>query len=651
MDEAFQLGLKLQSASVDPRSEPSTLLGRSAACEAIKQVAINNCTQRCSSDHGVFSFLIAAGHVRSGKTRMGTETPRLIEQACQQNENLSALSILKPVYLKMDFLNGCRFDKSFDTRGISASVALGARLMYAFHGTPPDMEDTGYSLKRITHDQAFYYIISRMLRDKGSESIVPLVCHFDEHGDFTNQIDNSAENEDESAGRDHFIEMLRLIGSTATASDSRLRELHGRFFIVPIATGTSKKEANIGGVSKYGVKQLPLPALSFENSIQLAQEFFSISAEKACSTRIENELKKLSFRIGLADTGGLPGLVGMLCAGGLVSTGAYSEHLHDKVVQYTGGVDWSTRWPALVSVCLARPLVKETTVVVSDSKVTANGKTITDTYTISDARDSGTILFDNNEIGVSASLLRRLNTDKNNQFFNPLLLKHISNDVDWTWQDFKKAHALYLGAVMAALIKTEKDFFKKVTLMNLLRHAQPTKNAHLARTLVLPSSFDGINLSKVEKQSIPKANTGKRKRHHGVDLDLKDAVLLAADGTPIIDAHLNLTLSNAVDDARNDAVALFIQYKHKKLNSKTKVKVSEMNAAVKLLELRLNVSKWEGGEWLFLWVSNREVEMDMTDPDQRLLWVGKDDLVKHAPLIGRRGLVTKEIIRADEVDE
>ena len=42
-----------------------------------------------------------------------------------------------------------------------------------------------------------------------------------------------------------------------------------------------------------------------------------------------------------------------------------------------------------------------------------------------------------------------------------------------------------------------------------------------------------------------------------------------------------------------------------------------------------------------LWVTNIIIVKD-EDPDPRLLWVGKNELVMHAPLIGRRGLVPTE---------
>ncbi len=99
-----------------------------------------------------------------------------------------------------------------------------------------------------------------------------------------------------------------------------------------------------------------------------------------------------------------------------------------------------------------------------------------------------------------------------------------------------------------------------------------------------------------------------------------------------------------------DVYRIQIQYKHSKPEANGVVKVSKMNASVVLLESRLNSCGWVEHEWLFLWVSNRRIEVDVT-PNKRLLWVGRDELANHAPLIGRRGLVPTELLHRNEVDE
>ena len=73
-----------------------------------------------------------------------------------------------------------------------------------------------------------------------------------------------------------------------------------------------------------------------------------------------------------------------------------------------------------------------------------------------------------------------------------------------------------------------------------------------------------------------------------------------------------------------------------------------MNETVTKLETYLSgPGKWSGRPWIFLWVTNRAIVDDATTPHPNLLWVGKDKLIDHAPLIGRRGLIPKEEERSD----
>ena len=99
----------------------------------------------------------------------------------------------------------------------------------------------------------------------------------------------------------------------------------------------------------------------------------------------------------------------------------------------------------------------------------------------------------------------------------------------------------------------------------------------------------------------------------------------------------------------NETTTLFVQYKHSKLDSDAQVKISQMNETVAKLEIYLSgqESEWGHRPWIFLWVTNRAIVAD-EDPHSRLLYVGKDNLIEHAPLIGRRGLVPQETVRNDQ---
>ena len=73
-----------------------------------------------------------------------------------------------------------------------------------------------------------------------------------------------------------------------------------------------------------------------------------------------------------------------------------------------------------------------------------------------------------------------------------------------------------------------------------------------------------------------------------------------------------------------------------------------MNNEVKELAKRLAQCGWsEHEEWIFLWVTNREVKEDAV-PHERLLWVSRLELMDHAPLLGTRGLVPTEVLRPEK---
>jgi hypothetical protein len=164
---------------------------------------------------------------------------------------------------------------------------------------------------------------------------------------------------------------------------------------------------------------------------------------------------------------------------------------------------------------------------------------------------------------------------------------------------------------------------------------------HFDRILSLPVDFSSLTYGEALHQSIPKL---LRKRGHSVDFLSTSSMFTACDGTPIIDAHLNLDLGPEGESNINKKpvpVVLFIQYKHSKPEASGVLKVSKMNGSLVLLESRLKSSGWAGPEWLFLWVSDRYIEVDDV-ADKRLLWVGENELENHAPLIGRRELAPIE---------
>jgi hypothetical protein len=600
-----------------PIKKPQEFIGRKAAIDAIQTVTRRNFMKRTSNEHTHFKFLVASGHVRSGKTRSGTETPRLVEEFCSEmstkNDHTgNRFTFAKPVYLLIDFLAGSKFNKNFDAATWDASVSLGARLMVAFY----QHED----LKSIKHDQALKHIIETVLSEADTDDsmVVPVVIHFDEHGAFVSALDDCKA--ETTSGRKFFENMLKCLGSVATSHDSALSDLksNGRFFLVPITTGTSKKDATFSHISIYGVKSVPLPLLSVADTRKLASAFLKANDVN------EDFLNDTVFQIALCDCGSLPGLVEILCDNVEVAKKSFVRYLHDTVIdEIPDHSGWSSRWPSLSSIFLSRAKLVPDDIIEHD-------------YRLSDALASGTVSYDpvEQEIHLSPVLFRIFNVKYPS--FNSILLKFVSNEESWTWQDFEKAHLLYLAATMMALQK-EKLRFPKMVLGTFLRHVQPANNVHLEYGLVLPSdvTFDGTQYKLDDHHCLVKP---LKRRRHGVETECQIYARLAATGNPFVDGYMNLILRTETSGA-DLHTTLFVQYKHTTMSHTSSCKVSEMNEQVIELDRTLRAMKWaRKRHWLLLWVTNKPIHVD-GKPHKKLLWVGKDELENHAPLIGLRGLV------------
>ena len=192
-----------------------------------------------------------------------------------------------------------------------------------------------------------------------------------------------------------------------------------------------------------------------------------------------------------------------------------------------------------------------------------------------------------------------------------------------------------------ALQKEKSRFQKGLTLGEFLCHVQPANNVYLKYRLIVPPdvTFAGTEYKSDDEQCF--ARLPKRQRH-GVKTGCDRFVRRAATGTSLVDGYMNLML-RPEKSGLTWHTTLFVQYKHSTVPlTSSSVKVSEMNADIDALHETLVAMEWETTRhWLLLWVTNRNIQLD-AEPRERLLWVGQDDLEKHVPLIGRRGLVIEE---------
>jgi len=90
----------------------------------MKVVRFNFVVRESVSGYGEFSFLVAFGHVRSGKTRTGKEIPGIIDAIFE-----SERQVVPAVYVDVDFLDCAKFNSQFDISHVTPSQALGSRLL------------------------------------------------------------------------------------------------------------------------------------------------------------------------------------------------------------------------------------------------------------------------------------------------------------------------------------------------------------------------------------------------------------------------------------------------------------------------------------------------------------------------------------------
>jgi hypothetical protein len=262
-----------------PTGTPEEYIGRNSAIDAIQSAAMENFRHRTSKEHTDFTFLVASGHILSGKTRSGIETPRLVEELCSKlsthgDKRGTRLEFTKPVYLLIDFMQTSKVNPDFDGKHQGASVTLGARLMCAFYKC-----DT---LKVITHDQALKHIIDSILRGIGDNDslIVPIVIHFNEHGKFVRRLNEFRKQEARWKmvlrrnvtlhWRISYVDRWRGFGT----------QIQRALFLVPITTGTSQKHTSFSQLGTYGIKTVPLPPLSLADSRLLASAFLNSRDDK-----------------------------------------------------------------------------------------------------------------------------------------------------------------------------------------------------------------------------------------------------------------------------------------------------------------------------------------------------------------------------------
>lgn len=566
------------------------------------------------ADKGEFKVFVASGHVRAGKTRLGEELGKHLTKSA--------------LYVQLELSNGHGYRTNFDGRNKdNHEERLGGRLLRAYFDTN--------ELKPISANKVLDRIFSL---NPGKNSVV---VHVDEHGAYVR-----AAAKDKDVGAERSKEMLTAFFGVLSAYERDSRKI-----VYPVASGTTYDDVAVDHDSHYHTFPLPLVSLNLKMSLKLAGD--RLRKKGVDGARVKSILEKKVFQVAIADTGGLPGAVIWVADRAqqerTCEMGSYISELVKQTVSYAK-FPQQDRWEQCILCSLARPPLKMNSVLIPRQTEDDTSKD----WTVKDASESGSILISATangslEIRVAPCFLAASKDERDLPLDTSIVLANLSLSDGWTWQRFEEAHAHYYAAVLNALCHTRHFWSKNqenLRLKDVLRGAQHGTSCGVLNWIVKTQKDFKVTVHRDEKQSIPKSTSASR--GHTVDIADTERVHLARAGTPIIDAHFNLIVEPFANGVGR-GLTVFKQYKHSvEVNASVKVKVSEMNAQViKLKELLARHSWPSSQEWVFLWVTNRLVNLD-AEPDEKLLWVGREELCEHAPLIGMRGLVGVEDKRQGE---
>ena len=657
------------SDKLEAPAEVCTLFGRETAAKRVAGVAEMNFRARGTRNHANHGFLTFNGHVRIGKTRMGEEVPRIIDTAAQEK----GLPWAPAVYLPIRFQNGSQFFEQLDKEPGCVQAKLTARIAAAA-GVVLD-DDGGHEVslgsmalrdaKGLELEDIMQRLADERLASARAGTVLPIVIHFDEYGLYVDEAKKAAGNDESNA----FVDMLFCVGSLMANGKCECK-----YFIVPVTTGTSYRDSSLGRVSTYNLIRPSLRLLTPAESFQAARSFWGrIWARTAPQPELQTEAERAEakravcpvgldgpvprnkhaqfFMSALADAGGYPGYIEMLCRiGNLATTDNYATELHMKVTQYLGGPDVrDVPSEALWAQVVRRMLTREVLRITDKIKYDDGGREVV--MPVADLIERGYVMAnwvpgDDGEpsnylrLSVAPSLMRhwlRKNGKEAVDVFNTSVIGNHCMARPEHWAAFEYFCANFLAARLAALRHQPPS--DGATLGHVLSGAEPRGSPLLVET-VKPAMHaarveeDQQWVVKMKGQSL---KSGFKK--NALPEEFSSAVRLCAKSNPIFDAYVDV-----------GGYYLFLQYKHSALESSTSHKTSTMLERATLLEAALSTgskawkTRYKERRVVFVWVTNAPVvEDEKITAEHNVFYIGAEQLVEHvgAEFAGR-GLVVQE---------
>ena len=406
--------------------------------------ALSNFDNRTQTDHKQHLFLLVAGGSGIGKSRLGYEAGRpdvLLSHLPAGADTRLRASLRNPCYVHINFNNGEKFDVRVDGR--PESQRLGIRLATAglLHTSFDTFVTKCPNLSVITVASVLTELVQRRLREQ-ENMMVCIVVHLDE---FQFYID-AARKASKKDPRQCFKDMLNVLGQFMREGATDIR---GRFFILPIVTGTSAIDISFLP-TEYSGKTVCLAPLSEQ------------ATETMCTAVLgAKQISAEEFRVARADCGGIPHYLGVLlaipwCKDGVNWGATLFDKMKSLVLDDFGGVEGAV---AVVQFAIACQRVTRDFVMPGGS-------------TVGELERKGSLFLVGQgllTIHLPFVVLKKLNlllTQHGRPVLDDNLLFFPTAVRPWRWQDFEELHAhlqaVRINALMAAQaaeIEAAKDAF------------------------------------------------------------------------------------------------------------------------------------------------------------------------------------------------
>ena len=436
------------------------LRDREGALKDLASHASANFSNRTQTDHKNHIFFLVTGGSGIGKSRLGYEAGRPGALAPHLPAGADArlvASLQNPCYIHINFNDDEKFDHRVDRR--PASQRLGIRLATAglLHKSLDTFVTACPNLSVVTVASVLTNLIKQRLEEddgegKDNKSVVFIVVHLDE---FQFYIDAAAK-----AGladpRGFFKEVLNVLGQFMREGASD-RDLHGRFFILPIVTGTSAIDVHFLP-AEYSGKAAWLAPLGEEATMEM------------CTAALgEDCVSAVDFRVARDDCGGVPHYLHKLLQvpfnDGVAWGATLSDSMRSLALEDFGGMEGAV---AVVQFAIA-------------GQRTTRSFVMPGGLTIGELERKGSVFLTGQglvTIHLPFVVLKKLNlllTQRGHPILDDNLLFFPSSIRPWRWQDFEELHAhvqaVRINALLAAQAAEIKAAKNKLAALELPGYA------------------------------------------------------------------------------------------------------------------------------------------------------------------------------------